>query len=134
MNVEHLWEFVTIAEFGNLTRAASRPASSQLVSSRHVRVLEKELEIKLLERDGSGVSLIAAGSGFLPHALEIIRVYDAAIAWAHDLRHLEPARLRVESFIGFKRTDDMVGPCARAWRPNTVTSIFPGRISRVETP
>ena len=95
MNVEHLWEFVTIAEFGNLTRAASRPASSQLVSSRHVRVLEKELEIKLLERDGSGVSLIAAGSGFLPHALEIIRVYDAAIAWAHDLRHLEPARLRV---------------------------------------
>ena len=134
MNVEHLREFVTIAEFGNLTRAASRPASSQLVPSRHVRVLEKELEVKLLGRDGSGVSLTAAGSGFLPHALEIIRVHDAAIAWAHDLRHLEPARLCVESFIGFKKTDDMVGPCARAWRPNTATSIFPGKISRVETP
>ena len=109
LNVEHLREFVTIAEFGNLTRAASRLVSSQPVLSRHVRVLEEELEIKLLERDGSGVALTAAGLGFLPHALEIIRAHDAVIAWAHDLRHLEPARLCVESFIGFKKTDDMVG-------------------------
>ena len=109
MNIAYLRELVVISELGNLTRAAARLHSSQPSLSRHVQALEDELGIALLLRNGSGVVLSAAGKAFLPQALELLRAHDAAVAWAHDYARSLPAQITVESFIGFKRTDDLVG-------------------------
>lgn len=108
MNIAYLREFVVISEMGNLTRAAVRLNSSQPSLSRHMRMLEDELGIVLLTR-GGGVTLSAAGRAFLPHALDVLKAHDATVAWARDYAHSLPARLAVESFIGFKKTDDLVG-------------------------
>jgi DNA-binding transcriptional LysR family regulator len=60
----HLLYYVTVAEAGQITRAARRLHVAQPALSRAITQLESDLGFKLLERHARGVTLTPAGEAF----------------------------------------------------------------------
>src|SRR3546814_4677606 len=61
VNIRSLRYFMKVAEYGNVTRAAADLHLTQPALTRHIALLEDELQAKLLMRHGRGVQLTAAG-------------------------------------------------------------------------
>ena len=61
MELYQLKTFVTVADEGNLTRAAQRLHISQPAVSAHVKALESELGVNLFERTPKGMRLTGDG-------------------------------------------------------------------------
>lgn len=78
MDIRQLRYFIAIAEEGSLSAAAQRVNVAQPSLSQHVLSLERDLEVKLLERSPRGVSLTKAGEVLLGHAREIVQALEAA--------------------------------------------------------
>lgn len=64
----HLRYFITVAEEGQMTRAAAKLHLAQPALSQAIAQLESELGLQLLERHARGVTLTAEGEAFLPKA------------------------------------------------------------------
>src|SRR5229473_3274110 len=60
--------FVTVADEGQITRAAAKLHIAQPALSQAIAHLEADLGVALLERHARGVSLTSAGRAFLPKA------------------------------------------------------------------
>ncbi len=76
MDLRQLRYFVAIAEAGNVREAAERVRVAQSALSRHVRALEDELGVRLLDRHARGVSLTGAGERLNRRAIELLRQVD----------------------------------------------------------
>ncbi len=76
MDLRQLRYFVAIAEAGNVREAAARVRVAQSALSRHVRALEDELGVRLMDRHARGVSLTGAGARLNSRAVEILRQID----------------------------------------------------------
>jgi len=76
MDLRQLRYFVAVAEAGNVREAAERIRVAQSALSRHVRALEDELGVRLLDRHARGVSLTGAGTRLNSRAVEILRQVD----------------------------------------------------------
>lgn len=87
MDFKQLQAFVTVADLGSFTRAASVLGVAQPALSRQVRALEVELRQPLFARNGRGVTLSPAGQRLLGHGRGI-------------LQQLERARLDLEEQRG----------------------------------
>jgi len=61
MELYQLKTFVTVADTGNLTKAAERLFTSQPAVSAHIKALEEELEIQLFDRTPKGMRLTDDG-------------------------------------------------------------------------
>jgi LysR family nitrogen assimilation transcriptional regulator len=72
MQLHQLRYFVHVAELGSFSRAATCLNVTQPALSRQVNLLEKELGVRLLHRDGRGVSLTASGSTLFDHAVDLL--------------------------------------------------------------
>ncbi len=84
VSLDQIRYFVTVAEEGNITRAARRLHISQPPLTRQIKALEDELGAPLLDRHPRGVCLLPTGQAFLPKARAILRaVEDATASVAH---------------------------------------------------
>ncbi len=70
--------FSKIAELGSFTRAAGELGVAQPALSSHMRTLEEQLGVLLLNRTPRGVTATAAGQTLLAHAQAILRAVDQA--------------------------------------------------------
>lgn len=78
MEVDHLREFIDLAQTLNFTETANRLHVSQPTLSKHMVALERELGASLFERAPSKVSLTEEGFYFLGTASNIVRLVDEA--------------------------------------------------------
>lgn len=72
MDLKQLHCFVTLAEIGNIRRAASLLALSQPALSMRLQRLEAQLGYMLFEREARGVRLTERGTRLLPHAKRLL--------------------------------------------------------------
>lgn len=73
MDTERCREFVVLAQTKNFLEASEQLFISQSSLSKHVKSLEKELGVTLLNRSTRRVELSSAGQVFLPYAKRIAR-------------------------------------------------------------
>ena len=78
MNIDHLNEFIYLADSLSFRRTAEHFYVSRSVISRHLNALEKSLGAVLLERTAKGVQLTEAGKVFLQEAQTIVRDWNLA--------------------------------------------------------
>jgi DNA-binding transcriptional LysR family regulator len=95
MELRHLRVFVAVAEELHFGRAAIRLHLTQPAVSGHIRQLEGELGVRLLERSTRRVALTEAGESFLEDARRIITRADAATTSVRSWRKGANPRLRV---------------------------------------
>ncbi len=76
---------MTVADEGQITRAARRLQLAQPALSRAIAQLESELGFKLLERHARGVTLTAAGESFLLKARAAVSAWSDALASAQAM-------------------------------------------------
>lgn len=78
MNIDHLKEFVYLADSLNFRKTADHFYVSRSVISRHMAALEEALGTRLLQRDTRGVKLTDAGEVFHRDAITLLRDWDIA--------------------------------------------------------
>ena len=61
MQLEHLREFIAIADMGSYTKAAEKLFVTQSALTRHVAAMEDEMGVRLLDRNTHGIALTAMG-------------------------------------------------------------------------
>lgn len=88
--------FLTVVYSGSFVLAADRLCVSQTAVTARIKNLEEQLGARLLERGASGVSLTSAGERFIPHAQQLLAVWQAAVDDQQEPTQPEPLRLGAE--------------------------------------
>jgi DNA-binding transcriptional LysR family regulator len=99
LKTDQLRYFVTVAEEGQITRAAKKLYIAQPALSQAIAQLEGELGLQLLERHARGVRLTAAGTAFLEKARAVVDTERAVSLTAESLARAARGVLEV-GFIG----------------------------------
>lgn len=114
MEFRHLRYFVTVAELGSISRAATKLFIAQPPLSAQIRQLEEEVGAPLLVRLPRGVRLTPAGQAFLQDARAILARTEQAKTRAKELQNGQRDRLRVGLV------------------PSVTQSLLPGLIQRLQ--
>jgi DNA-binding transcriptional LysR family regulator len=93
--LQQLGYFVTVAEHGNLTRAAAALHLAQPSLSTQLKRLERDLGTELFERVPRGVALTPAGEALLPLARQALADVEQIRRTANELTSPEGGTLRV---------------------------------------
>ncbi len=88
MELHQIRTFVTVAEQGNLTKAAHLLHVTQPAVSGHLKALEETLNLRLFERAATGVRLTKAGEALLPRARAMLSAATELKNAARDLQGL----------------------------------------------
>jgi LysR family transcriptional regulator, nitrogen assimilation regulatory protein len=78
MNLRQLRYFIEVSERESITRAAERLHVAQPALSRHMRSLERDLGVRLFDRDGRGIVLTNIGLVFRDRVRTVLRELDRA--------------------------------------------------------
>lgn len=79
MNLQQMRYFLTVAETGNITKAAQLLHMAQPPLSRQIKQIENELETKLFTRNGRHLHLTEAGTLLLYRVREILNLTDRSL-------------------------------------------------------
>src|ERR1035441_10443793 len=88
--VARLRALVTVADTGSARHAAPSPARPSALSA-----LAREVRVPLVERDGRGLRLTAAGQAYSRYARAILGLHEEGLAAARADRDPERGRVRV---------------------------------------
>lgn len=86
MDLDTVRTFVAAADAGRFQDAAGRLAVTQQAVSKRIAALERDLGVRLFARTPRGAELTIDGQAFLPHARELLRVAERAVASVHTGR------------------------------------------------
>ncbi|ALW88433.1 LysR family transcriptional regulator [Deinococcus actinosclerus] len=115
MELRQLRYFLTVAEEGNVTRAAARLGMAQPPLSAQIRALERDLGATLFHRTPRGVELTEAGHAFRAAVADIPAQLDRAAVETGRAARGETGALRV-GFTGAAGIDPAVQDVIRAFR------------------
>jgi len=87
--------FTAVAEELHFTRAAERLYVFQPGLSQQIRRLEKDLRLRLFDRDGQRTSLTAAGQALLPYVQALLRDWEQAQRASSDAAAHEASALQI---------------------------------------
>ncbi|MFE6338162.1 LysR family transcriptional regulator [Streptomyces sp. NPDC057806] len=93
MDLDTVRTFVAVADAGQFQEAAAELAVTQQAVSKRIAALERSLGVRLFTRTARGAELTIDGQAFLPHARELLRVAERAVASVHTGRR--PLRVDV---------------------------------------
>ena len=93
MRIEHLLEFVDLAETLSYTETARNVLVSESALSRHIKALEQDLGVVLFERTSRRVRLSEQGKQLLPHARAI------QASWAAYGKELRSSRAEAGTVV-----------------------------------
>jgi len=99
MDLNQLRTFVTVADFGHLTRAAEALHLSQPAVSGHIKALEEGFGVTLFERSSSGMSLTPSGRRLLAESAQIISAVEHLKHSAQQLRGEPTGKLKVGTVL-----------------------------------
>ncbi|WP_295582913.1 selenium metabolism-associated LysR family transcriptional regulator [uncultured Oscillibacter sp.] len=89
MELKQLESFVAVVRWGSFTRAAERTYTSQPTVSSHVRALEEELGVRLLQRSTKRVQVTAKGRELYECARHMLELRDNLLQrWANETRQI----------------------------------------------
>ncbi|MYZ34959.1 LysR family transcriptional regulator, partial [Streptomyces sp. MnatMP-M17] len=80
MDLDTVRTFVAAADAGQFREAAAELAVTQQAVSKRIAALERSLGVRLFTRTARGAELTIDGQAFLPHARELLRVAERAVA------------------------------------------------------
>ncbi len=137
----HLLYFVTVADEGQITRAARKLKLAQPALSQAIAQLESDLGFKLLERHARGVTLTRAGEAFLGNARAAVSAWSDAASTAQSMARVRRGTIEF-GFVGvppgldspgllelFSRAHPQIDVCYRELPfPSTVTSSWLGEV------
>jgi DNA-binding transcriptional LysR family regulator len=93
VELRQLRYFVTVAEELNFGRAAERLHIAGPSLSQQIKSLERDLKVRLFDRDRRSVALTASGAALLPHARALVHQADELRRRAVGLVASEPVRI-----------------------------------------
>lgn len=99
MDLNQLRTFVTVAQFGHLTRAAETLHLSQPAVSGHIKALEEGFGVTLFERSSTGMSLTPSGRRLLSESAQIIDAVERLKHSAQALRGEPTGKLRLGTVL-----------------------------------
>jgi LysR family transcriptional regulator, transcription activator of glutamate synthase operon len=111
MDIDHLKEFVVLAQTGNFLEAAEILYSSQSTLSKHIKSMEMDLGVPLFNRTTRKVSVSKFGLLLLPYARQITEIADKFTAILKSNREINREILNLGSMYGlaqYKITDVLV--------------------------
>ncbi|MEV4379172.1 LysR family transcriptional regulator [Streptosporangium sp. NPDC049644] len=80
MDLDAVRTFVAVVDTGQFQHAAADLSITQQAVSKRIAGLEKDLAVRLFTRAARGARLTIDGQAFLPHARELLRVAERAVA------------------------------------------------------
>ncbi|WP_393059682.1 LysR family transcriptional regulator [Streptomyces sp. LN549] len=80
MDLDTVRTFVAAADAGQFQEAAAELAVTQQAVSKRIATLERNLGARLFTRTARGAELTIDGQAFLPHARELLRIAERAVA------------------------------------------------------
>jgi len=123
MSVSHVAAFAACAEEKNFTKAAEKLGYTQSAVSQIIRSFEKELGLRLLERDNRSVTLTAEGEALYPYTRQLLAAEEDLKKKAQDLAELRAGRVRIGtiSSIALRRLPDVIRRFREAYPEVQVT-------------
>ncbi len=94
MDIAVLKAFIAVADSGSFSLAAEQLFLTQPAISKRVSALEKELETRLFDRIGRGISLTEAGRALLPRARNILLQLEDSVRALSNLSSEVRGKLR----------------------------------------
>jgi len=127
MELKQLSYFLGVAECGSFSKAAVRMSVAQPILSRQVRLLESELGVELLYRNGRGVVLSEAGKLLETYAQSVVSLVNQAETEINTLREVPQGRVAIAMppSIGWVLSKPLVVRCREAF-PNILLHLAEG--------
>ncbi|HEN8797691.1 TPA: LysR family transcriptional regulator [Pseudomonas putida] len=95
MEIRHFRYFLCVARHGHFTRAAEQLGIAPPTLSRQIQDMERELGVRLFERNQREVNLTAAGQALFIEAEQTVRQFDAAQLGAQRAARGESGRIEL---------------------------------------
>lgn len=132
ITLTQLIAFLTVVRRGSVTAAAEELVVTQPSVSSAISALERELGVKLTERDGRQLRPTAAGSAFAPYAADVLGLLERGGRAAHEASQRGPSMLRISAVT--TAGEHLVPPLIQAFcarHPGTEISLHVGNRTEV---